>query len=154
LLVQIDELCEAGDCSGDLVDEGWRCLDENAISFTLEGMPPGFIKNRAFISAETILTISDATKLPATNSKRNTISANPGASVSTKRGNGKWNRRRHLRHGEVEERRLAHQKQGVSSLLVVHVTDSVGDSSSTDPNGLRSDIFDDSVNLVSKRASC
>jgi hypothetical protein len=146
--VQIDQLCVDDGFCGDLVNEGWRCLDENAISFTLEGLPPGILKNRDLISAGTILNLSDAVKLPATSSKGNIITASPGAKVSTKPGNGNWNRVRNLRHGEVEERRLA-QKQGVSTLLVVHVTDPDGVSSYTDANSLRDDL-----NMVSKRASC
>jgi hypothetical protein len=153
LLEQIHQLCKDDNLCRDLVDGGWRCLDENGISFTLEGLPAGFLKNRDLISAGTMLTISDAAKLPATSSKANIISANPGAIVSTKPVNGKWIRGRNLRHGEVQERGLA-PNQGVSTVLVVHVTDSEGVSSSTDANGLRSDVFDDNLNLVSKRASC
>jgi hypothetical protein len=152
LMVQMEELCENNNCSSDVPNKGWRCLDEDdyGASYSLEGLPESFYDNDDLASGETILVVSNAAKDKGDKMNGKKISVNPGALVSTKKaskGDGKKGGK-NLRHGAKHEERKLAQLQGTSTMLVIHVTDANGDASPQTASGLASDVFSDTVNLV------
>jgi hypothetical protein len=148
----MEELCENNNCSSDVPNKGWRCLDEDdyGASYSLEGLPESFYDSEDLESGETILTVSSAAKDKGDKVRGKKLSVNPGALVSKKKakeGVGKKGGK-NLRHGANHEERKLAQLQGTSIMLVIRVTDANGDSSPQTASGLASDVFSDAVNLV------
>jgi hypothetical protein len=69
------------------------------------------------------------------------------ATKKASKGGGKKGGR-NLRHGAKHEERKLAQLQGTSTVLVIHVTDTNGDTPPQTATGLASDVFSDAINLV------
>lgn len=138
----------------------WRCVfptGGHQDMFSLD-LPADFIKTNKIESsdsASSYLSISSATKHKVKRRRisddeehedeTNTITIHPGAKLSIKRG---LQERRNL---EERERRLvqAGDSIGARTLLVVRVTDKLGNAPTKSASQLSSDIFSDGTNLVS-----
>jgi hypothetical protein len=175
-MVQVEELCITNNSCSDVPNKGWRCLDiedDSGESYSLDGLATTFYDSDDLVSGETILSISDAAiDKGDKGDKGKKISVDPDALVSKKKtneGDGKkggknkvdgkkggkkkakgkkGGKKRNLRHGGKHEERKLAQLQGTSSVLVIHVTDTNGDTTPQTANQLASDMFSDEVNLV------
>ena len=121
----------------------WRArCDADHITYSLEGFPASFFKTA--VSGETVFKTS-ATKSKANENRQNTLHVTHGSAISTYKRNNKGNTPgRNLRH----QTRELYKVEGISSILVVRVTDSSGESPSKNAAALYSDIFTDFANMV------
>jgi hypothetical protein len=133
-MVQVEELCAADNCSSDVPNGGWSCLDEDdyGVMYSIEGLPESFYDSDDLASGKSILMVSNAVKVKDDESKGNMVYVSPSALVETK---------------IHEERKLA-QVQGTSTVLVIHVTDANGNTPPQTASKLADDVFLDTVNLV------
>jgi len=153
-------------------NNGWRCVDATGSSdvYSLEGLPPGFLEEldgsdsgNSYLSISSATMIkangrsrgevwtADASAIPDASKGKNEIKVSPDATFFVIRGNRP--RGRSLQEGR---RRLVApgDPTGDHTLLVVRVTDTIGDAPSKSLIQISRDIFGpaefDQVNLVSE----
>jgi hypothetical protein len=121
----------------------WRArCDADRTTYSLEGLPAIFFETA--VSGETVFKTS-ATKSKASENRQNTLHVTHGSAISTYKRNNKGNMPgRKLRH----QTRELYKVEGISSVLVVRVTDSTGMSPNKNKAALYSDIFTDLSNMV------
>ena len=140
-MVQLIELCLTSNCSSDVPSDAWSCEHENGTQSSIVGLAESFYTNDDLISGETMLVVTNAVEDKDENGT--TIYLKPESLVSTKKASLGLRRK---------GRKLA-QLEGISTLLVVHVTDKDGFAPPQTAIELASDVFTDELNLVRKLGS-